>query len=110
MALRIRKGDQVVVIAGKDRETRDRKSRGRVLKVLADRDRVIVEGVNVVKRHKKRVGNQAGSIVEREAAIHLSNVMLLDSKSDKPSRVRMGENKDGRKVRVAVKTGTVIEQ
>jgi large subunit ribosomal protein L24 len=105
MALRIRKDDTVVVISGKDKGRR-----GRVLLVNVDRNRVIVEGVNVVKRHKKRVGNQAGSIVEKEASIHVSNVMLLDSKSDKPSRVRMGKDKDGRKVRIAVKNGTVIEQ
>ena len=81
-----------------------------MLKVLTDRDRLIVEKVNVVKRHKKRVGNQPGEIVEKEASIHVSNVLLLDPQSDKPSRVRMGSDKDGRKVRVAVKTGTVIEQ
>jgi large subunit ribosomal protein L24 len=105
MALKIRKNDKVIVIAGKDKGTR-----GRVLKVLTDRDRLIVEKVNVVKRHKKRVGNQPGEIVEKEASIHVSNVLLLDPQSDKPSRVRMGSDKDGRKVRVAVKTGTVIEQ
>jgi large subunit ribosomal protein L24 len=105
MALKIRKNDKVMVIAGKDKGTR-----GRVLKVVTDRDRVIVEKVNVVKRHKKRVGNQPGEIVEKEMPIHISNVLLLDPQSDKPSRVRMGSDKDGRKVRVAVKTGTVIEQ
>jgi large subunit ribosomal protein L24 len=105
MALKIRKNDKVMVIAGKDKGTR-----GRVLKVLVDRDRLIVEKVNVVKRHKKRVGNQPGEIVEKEMPIHVSNVLLLDPQSDKPSRVRMGSDKEGRKVRVAVKTGAVIEQ
>jgi large subunit ribosomal protein L24 len=105
MALKIRKNDKVMVIAGKDKGTR-----GRVLMVVSDRDRVIVEKVNVVKRHKKRVGNQPGEILEKEMPIHISNVLLLDPQSDKPSRVRMGSDKDGRKVRVAVKTGTVIEQ
>ena len=104
MGQSIRKNDQVVVIAGKDKGTR-----GRVLKVINDRNRVIVEGVNVVKRHK-RVQNQKGTITEKEAAIHVSNVMLLDTKSDKPTRVRIGHDKDGHKVRLSVKTGTVLDQ
>jgi large subunit ribosomal protein L24 len=105
MTLKIRKNDKVVVIAGKDKGTR-----GRVLKVLVDRDRVIVEKVNVVKRHKKRMGNQPGEIVEKEASIHISNILLVDPKSDKPCRVRMGSDKEGRKIRLAAKSGAAIEQ
>jgi large subunit ribosomal protein L24 len=103
MALGIKKNDQVMVIAGKDRGRK-----GRVLKVLRDRHRLIVEGVNMVKRHRK-VNQQQGGIIEKEAAIHVSNVMLLDSKSDKPTRLRMGKDKDGRKVRVSAGSGTVLD-
>ncbi len=102
---RIRKTDQVVVIAGKDRG-----ARGRVLKVLRDRDRVIVEGVNRVKRHQKPTQKMPnGGITEKEMPIHVSNVMLLDTKSDKPTRVRIDRDKEGKKIRKAHKTGTVLE-
>ena len=105
MALRIKKSDQVIVIAGKDKG-----ARGRVLKVLVERERVIVEGVNRVKRHQKPgQKNPQGGIIEKEAAIHLSNVMPLDTKADKPTRVKSGRAKDGRKVRVAVRSGTLLD-
>jgi large subunit ribosomal protein L24 len=103
MASRIRKNDEVVVIAGKDKG-----ARGKVLKVLPETDRVIVAGVNTVKRHQKPT-QQQGGIIEKDAPIHISNVMLLDTKSDGPTRVRVGKDKDGRKVRISVKTGTVLE-
>ncbi len=105
MALSIKKNDEVVVIAGRDKGTR-----GKVLKVDRDAGRVIVEGVNRVKRHTKpNQKNQQGGIIEKELPIAISNVMLFDSKAGKPSRVRMGKNKDGNKVRVTVKTGTVLD-
>src|SRR5262249_34399825 len=110
-----KKGDLVVVIAGKDAEiwagNKKKTTRGRVLKVFPDRDRVLVEGVNIVKRHQRAntPGGGQGGIVEREAPIHLSNVMLVDPKTDKPTRIRMGVNKDGKKVRIAVKSGTVLD-
>lgn len=104
MSLKIRKNDEVMVIAGKDKGTR-----GRVLKVVTDKSRIIVEGVNVVKRHR-RVPNQKGTITEKEASIHISNVMLIDKKANKPTRVRSGKDKDGRKVRVSVKTGNVLDE
>jgi large subunit ribosomal protein L24 len=99
---RLRKDDQVVVIAGKDKG-----QRGKVLRVLVDRDRVVVEGINKVKRHQKPTPKSQGGIFEREMSIHVSNVMLIDGKTDKPTRVR-SEIKDGKKVRVSVKSGTVI--
>jgi large subunit ribosomal protein L24 len=99
---RLRKDDQVVVIAGKDKG-----QRGKVLKVLVDRDRVVVEGINKVKRHTKPTPKSQGGIFEREMSIHTSNLMLLDPKTDKPTRVR-SETKDGKKVRVSVKSGAVI--
>ncbi|WP_236607723.1 50S ribosomal protein L24 [Sandaracinus amylolyticus] len=102
--MRVKKDDQVVVIAGKDKGTK-----GRVLRVIREEDRVIVEGVNRVKRHTKPTPkNPSGGIIEKEAAIHISNVMLVDAKTDKPTRVRFAE-KDGKKVRVAVKSGANID-
>nr|WP_053237581.1 50S ribosomal protein L24 [Sandaracinus amylolyticus] len=104
MGIRVKKDDQVVVIAGKDKGTK-----GRVLRVIREEDRVIVEGVNRVKRHTKPTPkNPSGGIIEKEAAIHISNVMLVDAKTDKPTRVRFAE-KDGKKVRVAVKSGAAID-
>ncbi len=102
---RVQKNDQVVVISGKDRG-----AKGRVLKVLPERARVIVEGVNRVKRHQKPTQKlPQGGIVEKEMPIHVSNVMLLDGKADKPTRVRSGRDKDGKKIRVSAKTGHVLE-
>jgi large subunit ribosomal protein L24 len=104
MAARIKKDDEVVVISG-----RDKGARGRVLKVLRDEDKVIVEGVGRVKKHQKpNQQNQQGGIIEKELPIHISKVMLLDSKADKPTRIRMGTDADGKKVRVTVKSGTVL--
>ena len=105
MGARIKKDDQVVVIAGKDKG-----SRGRVMRVLLEVDRVLVEGVNKMKRHTKPTPkNPQGGIIEREQPIHLSNVMPLDTKDDKPTRVKMGTDKDGKKVRVSVRSGTVLD-
>jgi len=105
MGVRIKKGDRVVVIAGKDKG-----AKGRVLRVLREVDRVIVEGVNRVKRHTKpSQKNPTGGIIEKEAPIHISNVMLLDPKLDQPTRVRFATDKDGKKIRIAVKSGTPID-
>ena len=104
MARRLKKDDVVVVIAG-----RDKGSSGRVLRVISDTNRVLVEGVNVVKRHTRPTPQKPeGGIIEKEMPIHVSNVMLQDSKADKPTRIRF-EMKDGEKVRVAKKTGTVLD-
>lgn len=106
MASRIRKADKVVVIAGKDKG-----SVGQVLQVSEVFGRVIVEGVNKVKRHQKPTqANQQGGIITREAPIHISNVMLIDPKTNKPTRVRMKSDKDGNKVRVAARSGADIAQ
>jgi large subunit ribosomal protein L24 len=105
MANRIRKDDMVVVIAG-----RDKGARGRVLKVNHESDRVLVEGVNRVKRHQRPTPKiQTGGIIEKEASIHVSNVMLLDSKTDKPTRVRYGKDKEGKKIRLASKSGATLD-
>lgn len=106
MSYRIRKGDQVQVIAGKDRG-----ARGKVLEVLADKQRVLVEGINFVKRHQRVrqvKGAQEGGIIEREAAIHISNVMLIDPKTDRPTRLGASKNAEGVKQRVAKRSGTVV--
>ena len=105
MAARIRKGDTVLVIAGSDRG-----KRGEVLRVHPKDDRAVVQGVNVAKKHTKPRGmGQPGGIVSVEATIHLSNLKLIDPKSDKPTRVGFRVLEDGRKVRVAKATGNVVE-
>jgi large subunit ribosomal protein L24 len=105
MAARIRKGDTVTVISGSDKG-----KRGEVLQVFPKDNRAVVQGVNVAKRHMKPSGmGQPGGIVEREATIHLSNVQLIDPKTDKPTRVAFRVLDDGRKVRVAKATGNVVE-
>lgn len=104
MGTRIKKDDLVVVIAGKDKG-----SKGRVLRVLSEVDRVLVEGVNKIKRHTKPTPKAPqGGIIEREAPVHASNVMLWDEKANAPSRVKAGKDKDGKKVRVLVKSGTAL--
>jgi large subunit ribosomal protein L24 len=100
---RVRKGDTVVVIAGKDKG-----KRGKVLRVLNKLNRVVVERVMMIKRHTKpNQKNPQGGIVEKEGSIHLSNVMLLDPGSDKPTRVKVKD--DGGVRRRVGKSGTVIE-
>jgi large subunit ribosomal protein L24 len=105
MAARIRKGDRVVVITGADRG-----KRGEVLRVLPKENRAVVQGVNVAKRHTKATGmGNPGGIVEKEATIHLSNIALIDPKTDKPARIGFRVLDGGEKVRVARATGNVIE-
>lgn len=105
MAARIRKGDTVVVTTG-----RSRGIQGEVLSVISSENRALVRGASLVKRHKKatRMGEESG-IITREAPIHLSNLMLVDPKSGKPTKVGFRILDDGRKVRVAKATGEVIE-
>lgn len=104
MAARVRKGDRVVVTTG-----RDKGKTGEVLSVLPKEDRVVVRGVNMIKRHTRPSQTQSGGIVEREAPLHLSNVMLADPKSGEPTRVGFKVLDDGRKVRVAKRSGEVID-
>ena len=102
---KIRKDDEVVVLTG-----RDKGKRGAVLRVITRTDRVLVEGVNVAKRHvKPSQADPRGGIVEREAPIHISNVALIDPESDRPTRVRHRTLEDGRKVRVSVRSGEAID-
>jgi large subunit ribosomal protein L24 len=105
MAARIRKGDTVVVITGADKG-----KRGEVVRVMPKDGRAVVQGVRIATRHTKPKGmGQPGGIVEQEAAIHLSNLMLIDPKSEKPTKVGFRTLDDGRKVRVARVSGDVIE-
>ena len=106
-SMSIRKNDQVIVRAGKDRG-----KQGRVLMVIAAKNRVVVEGVNVIKRHTRPnpQKNIKGGIVEREASIHASNVMLLDPETNKPTRVGHQTLSDGRRVRIGRRSGAVVDK
>ncbi len=114
--MQIKKGDTVVVTTGKDKYTTDKKGNkvpttGKVIAVYPKEDRVVVEGVNKIKKHQKPTQqNQSGSIVEKEAPIHVSNVMILDPKTNTPTRVGVKVNADGTKVRVTKKSGTVLDK
>jgi large subunit ribosomal protein L24 len=109
MGVKIRKGDTVAVIAGDDKGTTDSPRLGRVLSVDEAKGRVIVEKVNMVKRHTKarRQGMKSG-IIEKEAPIHISNVMLYDPKSKRGTRVRVQTRPDGRRERVSVVSGETL--
>ena len=104
MKFKIKKGDKVVVITG-----RDKGKSGEVLRVLRDEERVLVQGVNMIKRHTRPAAGQTGGIIEKEAAIHISNVAHIDPKSNKPTRVGYKVLGDGRKVRVARRSGEVLD-
>ncbi len=101
---KIRKGDTVIVLTG-----RDKGKRGNVLKVMPKDEKLIVQGVNMVKRHTRQTQTQAGGIVEKEATIHVSNVALADPSSDKATRVGFRTLEDSRKVRFAKASGEVID-
>jgi large subunit ribosomal protein L24 len=105
MTARIRKDDTVIVIAGKDKGRT-----GRVLKVLTKEDRVLVEGVNMMKRHTKPdIANPNGGVIQKEAPLHASNVALRDPKTGKATRVGFKTNDKGVKVRVAKGSGVEID-
>jgi large subunit ribosomal protein L24 len=103
--MKIRKGDRVKVITG-----RSKGKVGDVLRVIAAEQRVVVSGVNMIKRHTKPGRTEAGGIVEREAAIHVSNVAILDPKSDKPTKIGFKFLEDGRKVRIARGSGETLDR
>ena len=100
---KIRKGDKVVVLAGKDKGRS-----GEVLSVQPKEDTAVVRGVNLIRRHQKQTQAQEGGIITKEAPIHLSNIALADPKDGKPTRVGFTVQKDGTKVRVAKRSGEVI--
>ena len=103
MAVRIKKGDTVIVLAGKDKG-----KRGQVTEVINRLDKVVVEGINSVITHKKQTKDSAGGRIPKNAPVHLSNVALLDPKNDVATRVGFIV-KEGKKVRVAKKSGEVID-
>ncbi|MBF0434988.1 MAG: 50S ribosomal protein L24 [Magnetococcales bacterium] len=100
---RLKKGDQVVVISGKDKG-----KRGRILQVLPKKDAVLVEKINMVKRHTKQSKNDAGGIVEKEAPIHKSNVMYYDAVAGKGTKIGMKRLDDGKKIRISKKSGEAV--
>lgn len=102
--MNLKKGDKVVVIAGKSKG-----KEGVIIEVLKDENKVVVEGANMIKKHLKGNGEQAGSIVEKEAPIHASNVMILDPKTKKPTRIGHTTNKAGKKVRFAKKSNENLD-
>lgn len=105
MPAKIKRGDKVVVLTGKDKG-----KRGEVRHVLNKFDRVVVEGVNFIKKHQRaRQQGQASQIIEREGPIHISNVMLIDPNNDQPTRVTFRQRDDGTMVRVGKKSGEDIE-
>jgi large subunit ribosomal protein L24 len=107
MAAKIRKGDKVVVLTG-----RDKGRTGEVVEVRPAADRAIVRGVNMVKRHQRQSAQQEGGIISKESTIHLSNLAIADPKDGKPTRVGfkfVGEGNDRKKVRVAKRSGVEID-
>ncbi len=104
MVAHIKKGDKVMVLTG-----RDKGKTGEVLKTIPARDRAIVQGVNMVKRHTAPSQAGAGGIVEKEATIHVSNLAHVDPSDDKPTRVGIKVLEDGRRVRYAKRSGEVID-
>ncbi len=110
MGLRIKTDDEVIVIGGKDRG-----KRGKVLRVEPKKDRVYVEGLNIVKRHQRprqvagaQRSEQVGGVIEKEGPIHISNVMAIDPKDGKPTRIGI-EVQDGKRFRVAKRSGTRLD-
>jgi large subunit ribosomal protein L24 len=101
---KIKKGDKVVVLAGKDKGRT-----GEVLSVAPKDSKAIVRGINLVRRHQRQTQNQEGGILTKEAPIHLSNLAIADPKDGKPTRVGFTVQKDGRKVRVAKRSGETID-
>ena len=104
MAAKIRKGDTVIVLTG-----RDKGRRGEVIEVRPTQSRALVRGINLVKRHQKQTAAQDGGIISKEAPVHLSNLALADPKDGKPTRVGFSVLPDGRKVRVAKRSGVEID-
>ena len=103
MAAKIRKGDKVVILSG-----RDKGRSGEVIKVMPKESRALVRGINVVVRHQRQSAAQEGGLVRKEAPIHLSNIAIADPQSGKPTRIGFKTLADGRKVRVAKRSGETL--
>jgi large subunit ribosomal protein L24 len=104
MAAKIRKGDNVIVLSG-----RDRGRRGEVIQVMTAEGRALVRGIHMVKRHQRQSATQDGGIISKEASVHLSNLAIADPKDGKPTRVGFKIMADGKKVRVAKRSGAEID-
>jgi large subunit ribosomal protein L24 len=104
MAAKIKKGDTVVVLTG-----RSKGRSGEVIQVMPKEDRALVRGVNVVRRHQKQTASQEGGVISKESPIHLSNVAIVDPKDGKPTRIGFKVLDDGRKVRIAKRSGEQID-
>ena len=104
MSAKIRKGDKVTVLTG-----RDKGRTGEVIKVMPDKDRALVRGVHMVKRHQRQTASQEGGIISKEGPIHLSNLAIVDPKDGKPTRVGFKTMPDGKKVRIAKRSGIEID-
>ena len=102
--MNLKVGDKVIVIAGSNKG-----KEGTIKKVLKKENRVIIEGVNMVKKHQKGNGQESGGILEIEAPIHASNVMIIDPKTKKPTRIGHSVNKDGKKIRVTKKSNSSLD-
>ena len=102
--MKLKTGDKVVVIAGKDKG-----KEGLITKILKADNKVVVEGVNIVKKHNKPNGADGGTITEMEAPIHASNVMIIDPKTKKPTRIGHSTDKKGKKIRIAKKSNESID-
>lgn len=103
--LRIKKGDTVMVITGKDNN-----KTGKILRIFSKKERVVIEGLNLIKKHTRARGNQPGGIEEKEAPVHISNVMLYCPKCSKPVRIKKAILENGEKVRVCVKCGEAFDK
>jgi len=104
MASKLKKGDMVEIICGKNRG-----DRGKILEVYPKKSRVLVEGLNMVQKHVKAGGNDEAGIVEKEAALHISNVMMVDPDSDKKVRIGFVKDENGKKKRVSKGTGNKLD-
>ncbi|GGE83525.1 MULTISPECIES: 50S ribosomal protein L24 [Stappia] len=104
MAAKIKKGDKVVVLTG-----RDKGKTGEIVQILPKEDKALVRGVNVVQRHQRQTAQAEGGIISKELPVHISNLALADPKDGKPTRVGFRVNDDGTKVRVAKRSGDLID-
>ena len=105
MKLNIRKNDFVMVLSGESKG-----SKGKVIKILRNKKRAVVEGVNMVSKHTKpNANNQEGGIIKQEASIHISNLMIIDAKSGERTRIGRKKDKEGNSIRISKKTGEIIK-
>lgn len=100
---KIRKGDEVIVLTGKDKG-----KKGEIIRMITAKSRAIVQGINMVKRHTRQTQTEEGGIISKEASIHVSNLALIDPKSDKATKIGYKFEKDGTKVRISRASGEAI--